>query len=460
MEGRREARGDRARAVRARVHVQELRRVLDDDDVWRRVFERRFEIRFMNEHERRRGREATADEPDSDERVSGLVSSSPVAGSIPCGTDSSRGVAFAPSADDPHPERWSCRVYPRADALASPFYLELPLRPVLGHRDGAHGTRRGDGANAWGIPWLHVRHGPIAVDQDAFCVHRERVRGLYSVVARREVWATGGIRRTMRSLEALARRRLTKAKPTNACVDGAKSSGHRPSGAVPEKRPREARRGAGRMGAREADAAVPRAVGGAAAVQGGVGCRRGKAGRPRTRDGRDIEPALALASSTIPYTIYFSSSRRFGNNSLRAPADARAEDEGRVARPRARGVRGGPLPGPVRGARAGRRSQWRRVDLPETSRPGAPHLHERRVPGRVRACRRGAAERVGGRGVAGRARVRGGGRVRRRRRRRVASGPVVSPLILRQGAGVATAHAAHRRGRGDVGSGGDVPSRT
>jgi hypothetical protein len=201
---------------------RELRRVLDDDDVWRRVFERRFEIRFMNEHERRRGREATADEPDADERVSGLVSSSPVAGSIPRGTDSSRGVAFAPSADDPHPERWSCRVYPRADALASPFYLELPLRPVLGHRDGAHGTRRGDGANAWGIPWLHVRHRTYREwTKDAFyCVHRERVRGSFMALCRAQeaVWATEAeIRRTMRSLEALAQKEAdVKAKPTNA----------------------------------------------------------------------------------------------------------------------------------------------------------------------------------------------------------------------------------------------------
>ena len=66
---------------------RELRRVLEDDDVWRRVFERRFELRFVNEHERRRGREATADEPDDDDRVSGLVSSSPVAGSIPRGAE-------------------------------------------------------------------------------------------------------------------------------------------------------------------------------------------------------------------------------------------------------------------------------------------------------------------------------------------------------------------------------------
>lgn len=201
---------------------RELRRVLEDDDVWRRVFERRFEMRFVNEHERRRGREATVDERDSDEKVSGLVSSSPVAGSIPRGIDSSRGVAFAPSADDPHPERWSVRVYPRSSALASPFYLELPLhRPVLGHRDGAHGTRRGD-ADAWGIPWLHVRHRTYREwTKDAFyCVHRERVRGSFMALCRAQemVWATESeIRRTMRSLEALAQKEASvKAKPTNA----------------------------------------------------------------------------------------------------------------------------------------------------------------------------------------------------------------------------------------------------
>ena len=191
------------------------------------------------------------------------------------------------------------------------------------------------------------------VDQGRLLLRTSRARSrvFHGVVSRAGdgVWATESeIRRTMRSLEALAQKEASvKAKPTNAVrrrSQKLKDIAHQALclGNVLERLGRER----GDLGAREADAAVPRAVGGAAAVQeGGVGCRRGGANR-RGEGGTtrervmdiDIEPTLA-SSYSQQVALHCSQAASYRQHFRRARTGRRPRRTMRLASSRSRRAR-------------------------------------------------------------------------------------------------------------------------
>jgi hypothetical protein len=182
---------------------RELRGAVDDDAVWRRLFNRRYELEFNNQHHM-------------------IVGSSTRCVSSPF-------TYHPPSADDPHPERWFVRVT-RTRVLAEVSGGVYASRTAYASRN-AHDTRsflpgwrgeriRGDG---WcgGLPWQEVRQRTYRewTKECFFVEHAERVRDSYRRIIRTHENVQDvdrDIKTKLKQLETLARKEaIVKDAPDN-----------------------------------------------------------------------------------------------------------------------------------------------------------------------------------------------------------------------------------------------------